>query len=164
MRVLILGGNVRVADALLERGHETAILYEAREQAPARDLPHGRISAREVDSYADVDAMIARLGAWRPEAVIAAKEFAVLPAALLAALLGARCMAPEVALRCRYKSVQKEAWRRAGVRTANWTVLPRSDPGFDRFAELLDERGMSAPFVLKPAASAASRNVSLSVC
>ncbi|QMU78319.1 hypothetical protein GXW83_24035 [Streptacidiphilus sp. PB12-B1b] len=167
MHVVILGAVPDAVGTLLCSGHEVSMLFDEREAVLAQELTRRVDRSARVESYADVDSLLAALGrigatARGVDAVVALTEFAVLPAAVLGSVLGARALDPDVALRCRDKALQKAAWRRAGIPTANWTVVPGTEEVDARPALAVREvrrAGLKGPFIVKPLASAGSRGV-----
>jgi len=156
MHVVMVGARTEAIEALLVGGHAVTVLHENsaknRERiAPYRDkLRHTCV----IDAYFKVESLwsaVHHVGASTEgvDAVVPLFEAAVVPSALLAALLGARSLEPATALRCRDKALQKHAWAHAGVRTARYLVATgdRTD-----LAALTAAHGLRAPFVVKPVA------------
>ncbi|MFJ5880462.1 hypothetical protein [Kitasatospora cineracea] len=184
MHVVLIGARSEAIEALLADGHTVSLLYEGGEHRrvdPYRDrLAH----ACAVDSYLVVESLwsalhhVGALGPAGPEsgggaggvdgggdggrygpvgAVVSVQEHGMVPAALLGRLLGARAIDPQVALRCRDKALQKAAWRAAGIPTADWAVVP--DAGRGSVARAAAAAGVTAPYVVKPTAGAATIGV-----
>lgn len=156
MHVIMVGARPEAIEALLAGGHTVTVLHENTTKNQERIAPY-RDRLRYtcvVDAYSKVESLWSAVhhtgaSAERVDAVIPLFEPAVVPAALLAALLGARALDPVTALRCRDKALQKGAWARAGVRTARHLVTTgeRTD-----LAVLTAADGLQAPFVVKPIA------------
>ncbi|MBB4921044.1 hypothetical protein [Kitasatospora kifunensis] len=135
------------------------VLYENTRQNQRR-LTHYRDRVEHacaVDSYQNVEALwsaVHHTGAVREgvDAVVPVLETGVVPAAVLGRLLGARALAPQVALRCRDKAVQKACWDAAGVPTARHLVVPDATAVPGALAALTERAGLRAPFVVKPTA------------
>ncbi|QMU78318.1 ATP-grasp domain-containing protein [Streptacidiphilus sp. PB12-B1b] len=164
MHVVMLGLHAEPVQALTSSGHQITVLYEPWERERAGTVLEQVARSHLVETYADLDALLLALEevGVRPggvDAVVTLKEFAVVPAALLGAVLGARALDPDVALRCRDKALQKAAWRRAGIPTANWAVVPDVQGHPEAAAEAVRARGMAPPFIVKPLASAGTVGV-----
>ena len=122
-----------------------------------------------VDSYRVVESLWSAIHHLAPmpkvDAVLTTNEYAVVPAAILGAQLGAIAADPQVALACRDKAVQKARWQAAGVPTARWLVLPDVLPDVPdsapRVAELLAAAGLEPPVVVKPLAAGGGISVSV---
>jgi biotin carboxylase len=164
MHVVSVGVNHGTISALLSTGHDVTILYETRQQ--------GRMAAwrdkvrhwSAVESYQAVEVLWSALhqtGAVQTgiDSVVAATEDGVLSAAVLGQLLGARSLDPQVALRCRDKVLQKEAWRFAGVPTANAMVIPDVNELDGHLDTFLDAAGITWPIIVKPPSGGGGRNV-----
>lgn len=166
MHVVLLGTKKDVMQALVAGGHEVTLLYEPWEEF--RVAPH-RARAKHwclVDSHLSVESLWSALhhvGALDGpiDAVVSTGELGVVPAALLGKLLGARSMTPEVALACRDKAVQKAAWRAAGVPTPRWVVVPDARAAPESVRPRVAAAGLRAPFIVKPIAGYATRNVAV---
>lgn len=161
MHVLLLGARAEPIAALADAGHEVTLLYRPAELRRAPEVPVLAARSAAVHSYADVDGLARALDglipAGRPvEAVATVREVAVLPAAYLGARLGVGALAPDVAVLCRDKPRQKAAWRRAGIRTADWTVL--ANPADPTAAQAVSG-AMPGPYIVKRLADAGGRGV-----
>ena len=164
MHVVMLGLHAEPVQALAASGHEVTVLYEPWEKERAGTVLKRVARSHPVDSYADLDTLLLALEqigvrTGNVDAVVTLKEFAVVPAALLGTLLGARALDPETAMRCRDKALQKTAWRRAGITTANWTVVPNIATHPETALEAVRTQGMKPPFIVKPLASAGTAGV-----
>lgn len=156
MHVVMLGPRAETVEALLSADHQVTVLYENNERNRGRIAPyrHQLLGACVVDSYFKVESLWSALHhtgavAAGVDAVVPLFEDAVVPAAVLGGLLGARAIEPATALRCRDKSTQKRAWQAAGVPTARHVVAT----GWPQdLAALTSDAGLHAPFVVKPTA------------
>ncbi|SOB86021.1 ATP-grasp domain-containing protein [Streptomyces sp. 1331.2] len=160
MRIVLLGARAEPLPALTAAGHRVTVLHEPWEAGRAAALRDRVTACVQVDSYGSTEAMLAALARTGPaeaDAVATIAEFAVVPAALLGAALGARALDPDVALRCRDKAVQKAAWRAAGVPTANWVLAPHTAAEPERAVALAVAQGLTGPLVVKPVSSAGTR-------
>lgn len=154
MHVALLGAWPTAFEALFDSGHEVSILYENNERNKRRLAPYMQDFRYTcaVESYTQVESLWSALhhvGATTHglDAVVPLFETTVVPGAILGALLGATSLDPAVALRCRDKAIQKEAWNKAGVPTARHVVATESTADL---AALADRKKMTPPFVLKP--------------
>ncbi|WP_329561380.1 hypothetical protein [Kitasatospora sp. NBC_01266] len=164
MHVVLIGARPEAARALLDGGHRVTLLYEGTEHARLPALRARLAHACAVDSYLVVESLWSALhhvGALADgvDAVVSVQEHGMVPAALLGRLLGARALAPELALRCRDKALQKAAWRAAGVPTADWLVLPDAGAEAEPVSRTVARAGVTAPYVVKPTAGAATIGV-----
>ncbi|MEY9928557.1 biotin carboxylase [Catenulispora sp. GP43] len=164
MRVVMLGVHAEALEPLVARGHEVTVLFEPAERDRVSAVREKSAQVHQVESYTDVDGLLAALEeigarARGVEAVVTLKEFAVVPAALLGAVLGARALNPKVALRCRDKALQKTAWRQAGLATAKWVVVPAGAARAEEAVAVVRAQGLRAPFIVKPIASAGTVGV-----
>ncbi|KPC64370.1 ATP-grasp domain-containing protein [Streptomyces chattanoogensis] len=157
MHVVIVGGpRPQVLDALLGSRHEVTAVFENTPQnwerlAPYRDrLRHMCV----IDSYRTVESLWSALHHMKAiaegvDVVVALTEQAVVPAAVVASLLGARAISPDTALRCRDKAMQKRAWQETGISTARHIVTTGCEASP---ADLVERASLRAPFVVKPVA------------
>jgi len=166
MHVVLIGARPEAVHAVLAGGHELTLLYEAWEDRrilALGDRVHRRCVVESPDILDAVWSALHHVGAAprRIDAVVAVAEYGVLPAAVIARHVGARSLDPDVALRCRDKAVQKQAWRAAGVPTARWVVVPdaRLAPASARVA--VAAAGLRPPFVVKPPARAGGIQVAI---
>lgn len=155
MHVVLIGARPEAVNALLAGGHEITLLYEGWEEKRVVALGDRVPRSCVVESPDNLDSVwsaLRHIGATssRIDAIVAVAEFGVLTAAVLARHFGARSLDPEVALRCRDKAVQKEAWREAGIPTANFVVVPDAQITPDSVVRAVTVAGMKAPFVVKP--------------
>jgi hypothetical protein len=163
MHVVLLGARAEAVDALCTAEHEITILYEPWEGERIARVRDRIARCCLVDSHMSTESLWSALDhlgvSSRVDAVVALGEFAVVSAAIMGRLLGARALDPAVALCCRDKAVQKAAWRAAGVPTANWLVVPDAQAHPDDVEGRVDAAGLTPPFVLKPPAGSAGRQV-----
>lgn len=164
MHVVMVGAKKAAMNALRAAGHEVTVLYEAWEESRARSVRDVARHFCAVDSMASVESLwsaLHHIGALigGVDAVIANSEACVVSAAILGKLLGARALEPEVALHCRDKAVQKAAWHRAGVPTARFVVIPDACISPAEVIRRVLDRGLTAPFFVKPTAGYGSRRV-----
>jgi biotin carboxylase len=164
MHVVMVGAKKAAMDALRAAGHEVTVLYEAWEESRARSVRDAARCFCAVDSMASVESLwsaLHQIGALvgGVDAVVANSEACVVSAAILGKLLGARALAPEVALHCRDKAVQKAAWHAAGVPTAKFVVIPDAGISPAEVSRRVLDRGLTAPFFVKPTAGYGSRRV-----
>lgn len=163
-RVVLLGTSRRVMVPLLAAGHRVTALYEPWEASRVAPLRDQLVRSCAVDSHLSVESLMSALHhvgalAERIDAVVSTGELGVVSAAILGRWLGARALDPDAALRCRDKAVQKAAWRRAGVPTAPFVVIP--DAIFDDIAAATRAAGVRSPFVVKPIAGYGTRSVAI---
>ncbi|WP_030607399.1 ATP-grasp domain-containing protein [Streptomyces sclerotialus] len=165
MHVLLVGPRAEVVRGLRADGHEVTLLYEVRHRDRVSDVAAMVDRTCAVDSYAKVESLwsaLRHLAPRRPvEAVLTASEPAVVSAAVLGRLIGARAVAPDTALACRDKAVQKERWAAAGVPTAPWCVLPDGAGSSTEVGRSLLRAGLRFPVVVKPPADGGSKHVRL---
>ncbi|MFE0463837.1 hypothetical protein ACFW1A_31740 [Kitasatospora sp. NPDC058965] len=166
MHVVLIGARTEAVQALLDGGHRVTLLYEGGEHARVAALRDRLAHACAVDSYLVVESLwsaLHQVGALAEgvDAVVSVQENGMVPAALLGRQLGARALDPELALRCRDKAVQKAAWRAAGVPTADWLLLPDAGAGPEPVSAAVARAGLTAPYVVKPTAGAATIGVAL---
>lgn len=166
MHVVLMGARPEAVHALLAGGHEITLLYEGWEEKRIVALGDRVPRSCVVDSPDILDSAWSALhhvGAISMgiDAVVAVAEYGVLPAAVLARHFGARSLDPEVALRCRDKAVQKEAWRAARIPTANWVVVPDARISPDSVLDAVGAAGLRGPFVVKPPAGAGGIQVAV---
>jgi ATP-grasp domain len=164
MHVVVMGGRPETVHALVDCGHEVTLLYADFEHARVAGYRDRLKYSCAVDSHLVVEShwsALHHLGALRDgvDAVVATQEYAVVPAAVLGGMLGARALDPAVALRCRDKALQKAAWREAGIPTADWLLVPDAGDTAWWKAALEGESGFGPPYVLKPPAGGGSADV-----
>jgi biotin carboxylase len=173
MHVVMLGVHAEALEPLTAWGHEVTVLFEPKERERAGAVRAKVARMGQVDSYTDVDGLLTALAALEGtegiegtgatargvDAVVTLKEFAVVPAAMLGVVLGARALDPKVAVRCRDKALQKTAWRQAGLATAKWAVVPAGAARAEAAVEAVRAQGLKAPYVVKPIASAGTVGV-----
>jgi biotin carboxylase len=171
MHVLHIGARPEALRALHRGGHEITVLYEAGDGRRMDRTPGLRALATRacaVDSYRVVESLwsaIHHLDQLAPlpkvDAVLTTHEYAVVPAAVLGAQLGAIAADPEMALACRDKAVQKRRWQAAGIRTARHLVLTDALTDAARVAELVAAAGLAFPVIVKPVAAGGGIAVSV---
>ncbi|MGE3289662.1 MAG: acetyl-CoA carboxylase biotin carboxylase subunit family protein, partial [Pseudonocardia sp.] len=168
MHVLHIGARPEALRALHRGGHEITVLYEAGDGRRMDRTPGLRALATRacaVDSYRVVESLWSAVHHLAPlpkvDAVLTTHEYAVVPAAVLGAQLGAIAADPEMALACRDKAVQKRRWQAAGIRTARHLVLTDALTDATRVAELLAGAGLEFPVIVKPVAAGGGISVSV---
>jgi biotin carboxylase len=164
MHVVMVGAKKAAMDALLSVGHAVTILYEAWEDArvlPLRALARHCCAVNSSNCVESLWSALHQLGALDDgvDAVVATSEVSVMSAAVLGKLLGARAIAPEVALRCRDKAVQKSVWHASGVPTAKFAVIPDAAACPGAVSKAIAECGLLPPFFVKPTAAYGARGV-----
>jgi len=168
MHVVLVGARPEAIRSVMDLGHELTLLYEGTEHARVAPFRHAIKRACAVDSYRIGESLWSALHHTEAltrgvDAVVSVAEKGVVPAAILGRMLGARALDPETALRCRDKAVQKSAWRRAGIRTADHLVIPDAGACAGPVSRLVKEAGLAAPFILKPLAGGGTANVAAAV-
>jgi biotin carboxylase len=165
MHVVLVGPRKEVVRGLREDGHEITVLYEGAHRQRVFDLGDQIDRACAVDSYTKVDSLWSALHHLSPprpvDAVVTTTEWAVVAAAVLGHLIGARAVSPRQALACRDKAVQKDAWNLAGIPTADWHVAPTGIGTRQDAERVLAESELHFPLVVKPLAGGASKSVSV---
>lgn len=171
MHVLHIGARPEAIRGLHRGGHEITVLYEAADGRRMDRHPGLRaLAARAcaVDSYRVVESLwsaVHHLDQLAPlpkvDAVLTTHEYAVVPAAVLGAQLGAIAADPRTALACRDKAVQKTRWQAAGIPTARHLVLTDALTDAARIERLLAAAGLEFPVVVKPTAAGGGISVSV---
>ncbi|MEU7059061.1 hypothetical protein [Streptomyces sp. NPDC046197] len=163
MHVVLVGPRAEIVRGLRADGHEITLLYEPghRERVAVLADQVERICA--VDSYRKVESLWSAVHHLEPMnpigAVVTTTEWAVVAAAVLGQLAGARSLTPAQALACRDKGVQKKKWNAAGIPTASWRVLCNSLASEAEAESWLAESDLRFPLVVKPLAEGASKSV-----
>lgn len=166
MHLVLLGAKRELMLSALQLASRITVLYEPWEEqrvAPFRsDIAH----SSAVDSYQSVESLLSALQhvgalAHPIDAIVPVGETGVAPAAILARIVGGRALDLDVALRCRDKALQKQAWHAAGVLTARYAVIPDACAQPADVLRLAAAAGISAPYVFKPLALHSTRNVSI---
>jgi hypothetical protein len=156
VNVVLVGRSFPSLRRLRALGHRVYLLCEAKAAPAVAGIEDELAGWSTVESYSVAESIwgaVVRLGiAGTVGAVVAGTERAVVPAAVVARLLGARGQDPETTLRCRDKGVQKRAWNAAGVATTPWAVIP-AGWGPPRVAAELARAGVTFPAVAKPLAA-----------
>jgi biotin carboxylase len=156
VNVILVGRSFPSLRRLRELGHAVFLLCEAKAAPAVAAIEDELAGWSTVESYSVAESIwgaLVRLGVCGAvDAVVAGTERAVVPSAVIAAILGARGQDPETTLRCRDKGVQKRTWNAAAVPTTPWAVIPS---GWDepRVAAELARAGVTFPAVAKPLAS-----------
>src|SRR3954451_20495619 len=98
MHVLLVGPRAQTVRALRADGHETTLLYETGHRSRASVLAGQVARSCAVDTYAKVESLWSAVHHLAPpnpvDAVVTTHEAAVMPAAILGALIGARGIGP----------------------------------------------------------------------
>jgi len=159
--VLLLGNDRYLMDAFGHHGVDAVVAYgpSLRDANGLPDLAPGVVPMFVEDNSNPelVLSALARLGAedFRPNAVLTTDELSLVTAGLLGEHFGARAIDPDVAVRFRDKSLQKQVVAAAGISTAEVRVI-------EDIRDL--PRDMTVPTggaVVKPISGAATRSTAM---
>jgi hypothetical protein len=163
MHVVTLGTKKELMKSALNLADRITVLYEPWEElriAPFRKHADHWGAVRSCLCTESLLSGLYHTGAINHpiDVIVPAHETAVVPAAFLGALLDARSLSVEVAMRCRDKALQKSAWAQAGVATTRWVVIRDALAQNKEIEHMVRQERLVGPFVIKPLAFHSSRN------
>lgn len=164
MHIVTLGSKKELMTSALRLANHITILYEAWEEFRVAPFRESVTHWCAVESYLSIETLLAGLyhtGAIKKtiNAIVPVGETGVVPAAILGKLIGARALPIDVAMRCRDKALQKDAWIKAGIPTARFIVIQDVLVQKEKIAIMIKEANLTGPFVLKPLSLYGSRKI-----
>lgn len=156
--LILVGGRDAAIRAAQEAGHQVVLVSDRK---PLRRRREQLLGFVEVDLSAtdqraptpcirEIERLAAEAGS-NTDAVLAATERAVLPAAQIRRALGLSGNSPECAFACRNKLAMKESIRAAGLPCADFAAITRRTTAMSLISRL------GLPLVIKPPDSSGSR-------